>query len=422
MGSMRATRQVSLLRARSRCVLSAYDTSPQTSKILANRRQFGLSCTRHQKTVQPSYLPARMQNLVVYFDEHEKLCTKLETTPVPSQLQPHEVLIKVSVAGSNPKDWKHPLPYYFNNRLNQGDDCCGTIAAVGSAVRAFKVGERVAGFHEMDTENGTYAEYAVCPQHTVFRVPESMSDEEAATLPLAMFTASVGLYRNLGLPAPWDRSDAKAPSTGKVPLVVNAGSTAVGAFAIRLAKLNPRVGPIVATAGSSQEFVRSLGVDAVVDYRSSTAAEDIKKAVEGQPIRHVFDAYNSISSIKYLTSVLEKDGKYTCVTAVGPSKLYGEGGEMEKMLEVAGVWYEPIWIGEIHEYKKAGGQLFGAVMSRVIEDELAAGRLSGHPHEIVQEGLHGVLGALQELRDRKRGGNAKFVTRISDTPEVRDHT
>lgn len=109
-----------------------------------------------------------------------------------------------------------------------------TIAALGSAVNTFKIGERVAGFHETDTPNGTYAEYAICPEQTAFRIPDTMSDEEAATIPLAIFTAAVGLYRNLGMPAPWDRSDEKAASTEKVPLVVNAASGAVGAFAISL--------------------------------------------------------------------------------------------------------------------------------------------------------------------------------------------
>ena len=91
-------------------------------------------------------------------------------------------------------------------------------------MKSFQVGERVAGFHEMDTPNGTYAEYAVCPEQTIFRVPDSMSDEEAATLPLSLFTAAIGLHRNLDIPAPWSRSDSKAAQTWKIPLVVNAAS------------------------------------------------------------------------------------------------------------------------------------------------------------------------------------------------------
>jgi NADPH:quinone reductase len=273
----------------------------------------------------------------------------------------------------------------------------------------------------MDTLNGAYAEYAVCPQQTVFHIPDSMSFEEAATIPLVIFTAAVGLYRNLDMPAPWDRSDDKAAETEKVPLVVNAASGAVGAFAIKLAKLNARIGPIIAIAGASADYVRTLGVDAIVDYRSNTVAEDIRKAANGVKIRHVFDAANTLSSTKYLTAVLERGGKYTCTTPVGASKVTGSDGEMERILQAAGVHYEQIWCGDVYETKKPGGIVFGAAMSRAIEYALASGQLSGHPYEVTEHGLDGVLDVLLTLKDRamKKSGNAKFVARIADTPSLK---
>ena len=67
-----------------------------------------------------------MKSVRGFWDEQKKFKTELEDIPVPSkELKPNDVLIKVSVAGSNPKDWKHPMPDYFNNKLNQGDDCVG---------------------------------------------------------------------------------------------------------------------------------------------------------------------------------------------------------------------------------------------------------------------------------------------------------
>ncbi|KAK4541068.1 hypothetical protein LTR36_008293 [Oleoguttula mirabilis] len=361
-----------------------------------------------------------MKNLIVFYDEQKKLHTKLEDIPVltAASLAPNEVLVKVNVAGSNPKDYKHPQPAYFNSRLNQGDDCAGSVAAVGSAVKGFQVGERVAGFHVMGTTNGTYAEYAICPAQTVFHLPDSISDEEAATMPLAIFTAAVGLYRNLQLPAPWDRSDDKA-GRGKLPLVVNAASGAVGSFAIKLAKLNPKIGPVIAIAGSSKDYVRTLGVDAVVDYRSPTVIDDIKKAAGGLTINHVLDAANSAASVKYLTQVLApKTGRYTSTLPVAPHPFYDPEGKMERDLKAIDVWYEQIWVGDVHEDKKPGGPLFGAVVSKAIEHALATHSLRGHRYELVEQGLDGVEAALLELRDRKWSGNAKFVTRIGDTPAL----
>lgn len=299
------------------------------------------------------------------------------------------------------------------------------MAAVGSEVKDFQVGERVAGFHEMDTSNGAYAEYAICPAQTVFHIPDKMSFEEAATFPLAIFTAAVGLFSNLQIPAPWDRSDEKAADRSqphKQPLVINGASSAVGAFAVKLAKLNGRNGPIIATAGGSQDFVKSLGVDAVVDYRSDSLVEDIKKAAGGVTIKHFFDASNTVSSVKTAVAVLASDGRYTCTTPLGKVDWMGRDGSMGKMLEEAGLWFDMIWVGEVHGMARfgtnnvrAGGELFGAVVSKTIETSLAAGKFGGHPHQIVEGGLHGVKEALEELRDRKQGGNRKMVTRIADT-------
>lgn len=273
----------------------------------------------------------------------------------------------------------------------------------------------------MDTPNGTYAEYAICPAQTVFRIPDSMSDEEAATFPLAIFTAAVGLYWNLDIPAPWTRSDNHAPRGGKVALVVNAGSSSVGAFAIKLAKLNPNISPIITTAGASTDFVKSLGVDAIVDYRSSTAAEDIKKAAGDVPIKYAIDASNTNQSVKYITEVLAKDGRYTSTTPVKANAVTGADGSQARMLEAAGVWFEQIWCGDVHKIGNsgAGGVEFGGIMSRVIEDAMFAGKLKGHPYEVVPDGLDGIYDALMELKARKRGGNAKFVARIADTPSLK---
>lgn len=362
-----------------------------------------------------------MKNLVVYY-KNDNLKTRLEDTSVP-QPGPDEILIEVVAAGSNVKDYKHPLPNFFNNALNQGDDCAGTVAAVGRGVRSFQIGDRVAGFHRMDTPHGTYAEYAICPEHTVFRIPPEMTYEEAATIPLAAFTAAVGLYRNLGLPAPWERSDDHYPDR-KTALVINGASTAVGAFAVKLAKMNPRIGPIITTAGSSVDFVRTLQPDAVIDYRSLTITEEIRAALGGEKLRHVFDTSNSLKSIQYLTLVMEPNSRYICTSKLYASPALGVDDSMERALQAVEAWYEITFVGDVHSQPfmgdpkngvKVGGELFGAIISLVLERALADGTLSGHPYKMVPRGLHGLLDALLELKDRKFSGNAKFVTRIADT-------
>lgn len=99
----------------------------------------------------------------------------IRDVPIPEP-QPDQVVIKVIVSGSNPKDWKIPelVPGY---NANSGDDIAGIVHSVGSNVWEFKKGDRVASFHEMMSPGGSFAEYAVGWQHTTFHLPKDLSFE-----------------------------------------------------------------------------------------------------------------------------------------------------------------------------------------------------------------------------------------------------
>ncbi|TKA38829.1 hypothetical protein B0A49_13964 [Cryomyces minteri] len=103
---------------------------------------------------------------------------EIRDSPIPKP-KPGQVIIKVIVSGSNPKDWKIPEWMPDAPALNQGDDIAGTIYAVGDGVTEFRQGDRVAAFHEMLTPNGSYGEYAVAWAHTTFFLPEKTSYEGA---------------------------------------------------------------------------------------------------------------------------------------------------------------------------------------------------------------------------------------------------
>ena len=92
--------------------------------------------------------------------------------PVPST---NQVLIRVVVSGSNPKDWK--IPVYYGQEANHGDDIAGIIEAIGPNVTEFKKGDRVAAYHQVMAPHGSYAEYAIAWDHTTFHVPEKTSFE-----------------------------------------------------------------------------------------------------------------------------------------------------------------------------------------------------------------------------------------------------
>lgn len=107
-------------------------------------------------------------------------------SPVPEP-NDDQVLIKVVVSGSNPKDWK--VGEFFNMTGNTGDDIAGEVVKVGKNVYEFKPGDRVASFHEMLSPGGSYAEYALGWQHTTFHIPKTISVEGKRALPLRCLTS-----------------------------------------------------------------------------------------------------------------------------------------------------------------------------------------------------------------------------------------
>ena len=69
------------------------------------------------------------------------------------------------------------MPEWTSVSLNQGDDIAGVVHTIGSGVKEFKPGDRVAAFHQIGTPGGSYAEYAVAWDHTTFHIPNNISFE-----------------------------------------------------------------------------------------------------------------------------------------------------------------------------------------------------------------------------------------------------
>jgi len=172
--------------------------------------------------------------------------------------QAGEVLIRVAAIGVNPVDWKLrsgvgkrfglPLP------IALGADVAGTVEAVGEGVTAFKAGDEV---FAMVGLWGAYAEYVAVSAEIVAPKPKSMDFVQAASVPLAALTAWQGLF---------DKGNLQA---GQTALIYGAAG-GVGMFGVQFAKA--KGAKVVATASEKNAaFVRELGADDVVDYRTDSA-------------------------------------------------------------------------------------------------------------------------------------------------------
>jgi NADPH2:quinone reductase len=116
---------------------------------------------------------------------------RLETAEVPTPTaQADEVLIRVAYAGVNPVDWKireGMLEGLFPHRfpLVLGWDAAGTVAAIGTAVTDFQVGDIVYVYcRKPIVQWGTYAEYVAMASSAVAPIPANLTFAQAAAIPL----------------------------------------------------------------------------------------------------------------------------------------------------------------------------------------------------------------------------------------------
>lgn len=178
-----------------------------------------------------------------------------EALPLPP-LTPFALRVSVQAVGVNPVDAKL-------SRSREGDrvhgfDAVGTVAAVGSGVTRFRVGDVVwyAGTTEAP---GAFQTLHTVDSRLVAKAPSSLSAADAAALPLTMLTAWEALHHKLRL----DRS-----SRGTLLVVGAAGGA--GSAIVQLARaLAPEVRVIgTASREESADWVRSLGAHEVVDART----------------------------------------------------------------------------------------------------------------------------------------------------------
>ena len=206
---------------------------------------------------------------------------------------PHQLLVRVRVAGVNPADWKLRDGLFGAPKrafpIVLGGDFAGVVERIGAQVREFAPGDRVFGI----APGGSYAEYlAVESDGVVAKIPREISDAHAAALPTAGLTALAAVE--------W-----LEPQAGESLLVVGA-TGGVGGYAVQIAKA--RGAHVIAVARSSNELAaRELGAAEIVAY-------DLVDVVAAVRARHpggvdaVVDVVSDDGTLKRISTILRCPG------------------------------------------------------------------------------------------------------------------
>jgi NADPH2:quinone reductase len=192
--------------------------------------------------------------------------------PVP-KAKSNEAVVKIAASGVNFIDvYFREGRYPATTPFTDGQEAAGTVTEVGSDVKSVKVGDRVAYSNVM----GTYAEYAAVPADRLVRVPDKITDQQAAAAMLQGMTAHYLINTTYPL------------KKGETALI-HAAAGGVGLLLVQMAK---NIGAhVIGTAGTEEKakLAREAGADEVIVYATQDFEAETKRLTGGRGVHVVYD-------------------------------------------------------------------------------------------------------------------------------------
>jgi NADPH2:quinone reductase len=194
--------------------------------------------------------------------------------PVPG-VAAEEVLIRVAAAGVNRPDLLQRQGKYApppGAPDTPGLEVAGTIAAIGTSVSGWAIGDQVCAL----VSGGGYAEYCAAPAVQCLPVPRGFSMVEAAAMPETFFTVWTNVF---------DRGRLQAGET----ILIHGGASGIGTTAVMLARAFGAT--VYATAGTAQKCAacERLGAARAINYRTEDFVEVVRAATGGAGVHVVLD-------------------------------------------------------------------------------------------------------------------------------------
>ncbi|QQK46758.1 Polyketide synthase, enoylreductase [Penicillium digitatum] len=305
--------------------------------------------------------------------------TLAENVPLPV-LPDDYILVKTKAVALNPTDWRH-IDFVPCTGATVGCDYSGIVEAIGRSVnKAFKKGDRVAGFvhgsNAVRLNGGAFAQYVIAKGDLQILIPESMSFEAAS----------------MELPIPGDQ----ASESGDTSILIYGGATATGTLAIQLAKLSGlRV--VTTCSEANRSFMFELGADAVFDYHDPLVGEQIREDTD-DTLEFVLDTISTPQSAAICSAAISSaGGSYNALLDVSSAR-EDVDSHVSMAYDILG---EPYCMGTNSISPDSTDLEFGIKWWEVAQKLLEERRIHPHPYQVKPGGLAGVLAGLQILREGK---------------------
>lgn len=233
------------------------------------------------------------------------------------ELGPYEVRVRIKAVSLNFRDLMVARGDYLSTAADPvipGSDAAGVVVAVGAGVTRYQTGDRVMGAFMPDwidgeptpvntarapgaATDGVLASEVIFAEHGLVAIPDSLSDEQAATLPCAAVTAWNALFV------------AGRARAGQTALLLGTGGVSI--WGLQLAKAAGLRAIITSSSADKLARARELGADGLVNYRDTPEWQDEVLRLTGGEGAHV---------------VLEVGGEGTLTRSVAAARMGGAIG------------------------------------------------------------------------------------------------
>ena len=220
--------------------------------------------------------------------------------PMPSA-KGRDLLVKVKAVGVNPVDTKvrRSVAEKLNDIKVLGWDAVGVVEAVGSEVSLFKIGDEVYYAGSL-TRPGCNSEYHLVDERIVGRKPKSLSNLEAAAMPLTTITAWEALFERLLISTKGENSEQS--------ILIIGGAGGVGSIAIQLAK-HLGILKVIATASREEtvDWCKQMGADECINHHEDLAEQ--LKVIGYETVDYVLCLNSTDSHWEAIAQVVKPQGK-----------------------------------------------------------------------------------------------------------------
>jgi NADPH2:quinone reductase len=302
---------------------------------------------------------------------------QLQEVPQP-EVQPGHLLVRVKAIGVNYIDtmirrgW-YPMPQ--RQPYIPGIEVAGVVEEVGEGVSGWQVGQRVMA----GGVSGAYAEFCLVPANLAIPVPDSLTDEEAAAVPVNWTTAYLAMV-----------------STGKLQpgekVLIHAAAGGVGTAAVQIAKLLGAT--VFATVGSDEkvQLVKSLGADVVINYERDDFEAIVMEQTDGRGVDLVMECVGGDVFTKSIR----------CLANGGRLVVYGQASGKESTFSPRELYRRGATITSIVRSEEATKEAVERILNWLREGKVKP--IVGEVHPLEQAGL-----AQLRLETRQTKGKVVLV-------------